>query len=193
MDSTITYTLPNNNTIDFVPRNDGLFVITNQKGDVFVAELPRGVLTYDDEIAHDLIAKVYIDDALANYKWLDIGFGNGNNKAIYKDVQATLKAQKVEIEGYTELKALIESHAAYHAHLNDCLDKGVTLSMTQPANFEPLAAQYPQAATLLKAEKYQNSDNIDKYSAGKIAAELVKKGELGQAQELLNNWHKSDV
>ena len=184
----ITFKLPNNKELDFILRDDGKYAITNSKGENFVCEPPFGVLTNNGVIVHDLIAKVYKDESFTDYQWLEIGFANGDNKKIYKNWKKTLKAGMLVLRGYDELKALLDAHTEYHNHLNDALSKGETLTLPKPADYEPMAAQYPVAALMVKAERYQNSNNLDKYSAGEKAAEYIQSGQLNDAKYLLENW-----
>lgn len=188
MTNQVTFTLPTNNQLDFIPRDDGKYSITNKKGESFVCEPPFGVLTHNGVIAHDLIAKVYKDESFTDYQWLNIGFANGDNKEVYKNWKKTLKAGMLVLRGYDELKALLAAHAEYHNHLNDALSKGETLTIPKPADYEAMAEQYPVAALMVKAEQYQNSNNLDKYSAGKKAAEYIQNGQLNDAKCLLKNW-----
>jgi len=60
---------------------------------------------------------------------------------------------------------------------------------TLAAKASELARQYPRAAMYLRAQAFTYASNIDKYSAGKEAMELIAAGgSLEDAQEILKNW-----
>ncbi len=73
-----------------------------------------------------------------------------------------------------------------------CPPKPVDQSLRETAT--ALAVEYPRAAAYLRAQGYLQSENINKYSAGKHAMELlVDGGNIEDAENILKNWLPKDI
>jgi hypothetical protein len=92
-----------------------------------------------------------------------------------------LRAKKIsEIEGLEELQKAIADEENYHYQIerrfeNESLS---SFGIAKPAtSSKDLAVRYPRAAAYLKADKWSDSENINKRSAGKKALEKIINGE----------------
>jgi hypothetical protein len=100
------------------------------------------------------------------------------------------------IEGLTEISNAINENATARYKFNKSFENEYTSSfatLPKPIDVKALKEKYPRAAAYLKAEAYENSDNIDKYSAGKKAKERIINGEdYNQViKDMENEWdHK---
>jgi hypothetical protein len=89
--------------------------------------------------------------------------------------------------------------AAYNAeqHYQIQVDQAMEDGAPFPKNIDPalqqkaakLAADYPRAVVYLNAKGYTYSNNINKYSAGKKAMEMIATGAtIEEAKAVLENW-----
>lgn len=73
---------------------------------------------------------------------------------------------------------------------NDGVNPPVAINKSLREQANDLAKQYPRAAVYLRAESYATySDNVDKYTAGKTAMDIIATGgSLDEAINTLDNW-----
>ncbi len=193
-----TFTLANGSKVKFTQTQKqtyhhnefDAFTITDKAGNTYITKAPYGVLDANGNIVFDLAVKVFKNGTNEQPSSLSIGFDNADNREVYQQLIDDLKQPKPEIEGYEELEKLHAEHDVYAQHVANCIDQDLPVTMIQPADLEPIMQTYPTAALLLKARLYQNSENINKYSAGIEAEKLINDECADKAKDILNNWHK---
>jgi len=104
------------------------------------------------------------------------------------------------VPGYRELEqasdAAAEVEYRYRSEVNRRMDDEQlsSFSPAKPDNAPAekaavLRTQYPRATVYLRAKRYTNSDNLNKYSAGKKAMEIIATGgSIEDAKYILDNW-----
>ncbi len=115
--------------------------------------------------------------------------------------EAKAAAFAANVPGYAELQAALDAaqneqhryHSAFDRMMDDENNDGANPPKAENKSFakraRELAAQYPRAATYIKAQGYLLSDNTHKYAAGRKASELVAAGgDLAEAESILENW-----
>lgn len=72
---------------------------------------------------------------------------------------------------------------------NDGVNPPKSIDRSLESKYKELARKYPRAYVYLKADGYTLSNNVDKYSAGEKAMELIKSGgSISDAEDILKNW-----
>jgi len=123
---------------------------------------------------------------------------------ISNEVRDTIIIERAKIEedrlealfpGVTLLKVAHLSEAAYLEAFSKMMDEenndGVNPPKAPKMNIDDLSAKYPRAVLYLRAESYASASNIDKWSAGQQAVEILKNGGSdAEAADILNNWSR---
>ena len=110
-----------------------------------------------------------------------------------KDAYNLRQSKIAAIPGLSELRAAIEERWAHSAAITRMMEDEHNDGARPPKsptgrNPDEIAKEFPVAALWLKAEDYENSSNVNKFSAGEKAQELILAGDIEAAKETLENW-----
>lgn len=116
-------------------------------------------------------------------------------KAVNDEISASYIAppsKEDKIPGLEALRKARSTRSYEHEMLMRAIDSGSSRCPKQTVTdeqVEALEAQYPAAVAYLRAESYACASNLDKYSAGRKAKELLLSGgSVEQANEIMDNW-----
>ncbi|WP_425248755.1 hypothetical protein, partial [Chelonobacter oris] len=114
-----------------------------------------------------------------------------------KEREKRLEQEKrdMNVPGIEELReAYLQNEIAYE-NRRSSIEQGTGVILGDEENtrlkVQELEEKYPRAALWHKANGYTNSSNIDKYSAGAKARDLLENGgDMKEAEHILDNWLK---
>lgn len=93
------------------------------------------------------------------------------------------------IEGLEDLYAACIAESRYYEEKEKRHYREDYRPLEKPSpSSEELKVKYPIAALFLKAESYTESSNVDKFSAGQKALDLIYDDKIEEAKEVLRNW-----
>ena len=106
------------------------------------------------------------------------------------------EAKIAAIPGLDALRSAIDAKEGYRHALTEAMsdeeNDGVRLPLRPTVDPTALATQYSLAALWLRAEDYLYAASYRKSGAGQTAQALILGGEIGKAQEALENWLPKD-
>lgn len=98
--------------------------------------------------------------------------------------------RKVQSDAYNdEHRYRVGFERMMEDEFNDGVNPPAAINETLRSRANTMAVQFPRAAIYLRAKSYTQSDNVNKYSAGKKAMEIISMGgSIEEAQNILENW-----
>jgi hypothetical protein len=184
-------------TIDAKSDKGQDFVFEISEGKIIAAtviSLTRGPLS----IANPCLSNVMLTgNVVADGKEIKLAvrLTDKTAKAVRDEISASYVApasKESMIPGLDALRKARSTRSYEHEMMMRAIDNGSSRCPARTVTDEQvkaLEAQYPAAVAYLRAESYKAASNIDKYSAGRKAMELLLSGgSVDQANEIMDNW-----
>lgn len=153
------------------------------------AHLKRG----DVKLDNPRLSGLYLNAIMVNSEGKTVDISNKIDRDDLRSILAKMSELKdLTVPGLSILSRARDTRSYEHEMMMRAIDSGSSRCPARTVTdkqVESLEAQYPAAVAYLRAESYEAASNIDKYSAGRKAKELLLSGgSVEQANEIMDNW-----